>query len=174
VSILHWKKATRRIGALALLAVTVVGCSDLVAKSPLSESRRSPEALARAALEALRDSDQDALAALRVGRDEYETLLWPELPDRNHAPFEFVWSITHPRSRKARRIAVEEYGGLPLELVRVDLGEEIGAYESFTVYRNARMTVRRTDTGQEGTIPLMDAVIEMGGGWKFLNFAEEL
>jgi hypothetical protein len=134
----------------------------------------SPEALAEAALKALETADDDALDALRVTRDEYESLLWPALPDRNYVPFDFVWSLTGPRSRKGRQEVMGEYGGLPLELVRVDLGEEIEAYDEFTLYREARMVVRRRDNGAEGMIPLMDVVVEMDGAWKFLNFGEDL
>jgi hypothetical protein len=130
--------------------------------------------LARAAVEALNAGDGDALDSLRVTREEYETLLWPVLPDKEHVPFEFVWSVTGPRSRKARREVMGDYEGIPLELVRVDLGEEIERYDEFTLYQEARMTVRRTDTGEEGLISLMDVLVEMGGGWKFLNFAEDL
>jgi hypothetical protein len=89
-------------------------------------------------------------------------------------PFDFVWSLTGPRSRKARTEVLGEYGGLKLELVRVNLGDDIEAYEGFTLFRDARMTVRRTDTGQEGTFPLMDVVVQMGEGWKFLNFVEDV
>jgi hypothetical protein len=114
------------------------------------------------------------LSSLMITREEYETLLWPSLPDREQMPFDFVWSTTGPRSRKARREVLGEYGGLPLELVRVDLGEDVESYERFTLYRDARMTVRRTDTGQEGTFPLMDVLVVMDGGWKFMNFVEDL
>jgi hypothetical protein len=109
-----------------------------------------------------------------ITREEYETLLWPSLPDRDHVSFDFVWSITGPRSRKARREVMGNYQGIPLELGGVELGEEIEAYEAFTLYQNARMTVRRTDTGEEGLLPLMDVLVEMGGGWKFMSFKEDL
>jgi hypothetical protein len=125
-------------------------------------------------LKAVAAEDDSALDALRITRDEYENLLWPALPDGEHVPFEFVWSLTGPRSRKARQEVMGEYLGIPLELVRVDLGERIERYEEFTLYQEARMTVRRTDTGAEGMIPLMDVLVEMGGGWKFLNFGEDL
>jgi hypothetical protein len=130
--------------------------------------------LAREALRAVTANDEETLSALMVTRVEYETLLWPSLPDRNQMPFDFVWSLTGPRSRKARREVLGEYGGLPLELVRVDLGKDIEAYQRFTLYRDARMTVRRTDTGTEGTFPLMDVLVVMDGGWKFLNFVEDV
>jgi len=124
-------------------------------------------------LEAVVAKDEETLSSLMITRDEYLNLLWPSLPDRHQMPFDFVWSVTGPRSRKARRVILEEYGGLPLELVRVDLGEDVEEYDSFTLYRDAHMTVRRADTGQEGVFPLMNAVVVMGGGWKFMNFAED-
>jgi hypothetical protein len=140
----------------------------------MGNARTSPGALARAAVEALNAGDEEALDSLRITREEYETLLWPVLPDKNHVPFEFVWSVTGPRSRKARREVMGEYDGIPLEFVSVDLGEEVESYDEFTLFKDARMTVRRTDSGEEGVIPLMDVLVEMGGGWKFLNFAEDL
>jgi hypothetical protein len=156
------------------LLVTTAACSDAARRSPLSNARTSPEALARASLEALAAEDAEVLDSLRVTREEYETLLWPVLPDKEHVPFEFVWSLTGPRSRKARREVMGEYGGIPMELVRVDLGEKVEAYDEFVLYQEARMTVRRMDTGEEGMIPIMDVVVKMGGGWKFLNFGENL
>lgn len=171
-----------RIRPGSILAFLVVGmaaavgaaCSDLTARSsPLTHARESPEALAQAALDALEARDDSALAALKITRTEYETLLWPELPDREHMPFEFVWSINHANSRKARRNLLSDFGGRGLELVEVELGEEVETYESFTLYLDARMTVRRGSDGEEGTIPLMDALVEMNGTWKFMNFRDD-
>ena len=159
---------------MALAASIVWACSDGSGSSPLTNARTSPEALAEAALEALAGRDEDALLALMVTRQEYEEILWPSLPDRNHVPFDFVWSLTGPRSRKARREALGDLGGIPLELVSVELGEKVEAYQEFTLYQDARMRVRWSDTGREGLIPLMDVIVEMGGGWKFLNFGEDL
>jgi hypothetical protein len=163
-----------RLGALAFLLVLAQACSEIARESPLAHARRSPEALARAALDALKDGDTAALDSLRVTREEYENLLWPVLPDRNHVPFEFVWSVTGPRSRKALREVMGEYEGISLEFVKLELGKDIESYDEFTIFKEARMTVRRADTGVEGMIPLMDALVVMGGGWKFLNFGEDL
>ena len=161
----------------ALLGLGLVGasaCSAAWGGSPLANAQRSPEELAGAALLALAASDSEGLDALRINREEYEAFLWPSLPDKAHVPFDFVWSLTGPRSRKARREVVSEYGGLPLELVKVELGQKREVYEDFTLYQEARMTVRNTETGVEGLIPLMDVIVEMGGRWKFLNFGEDL
>ncbi len=75
---------------------------------------------------------------------------------------------------RLQREVKSQYEGIPLEFARVDLGDELESYDQFTLYKEARMTVRRTDTDEEGMIPLMDVLVEMGGGWKFLNFAEDL
>lgn len=157
-----------RIAALALVAA----CSGLATDSPLSNARTSPEALARAALDAIARQDPDGLAGLLITRDEYETLVWPSLPDSQQMPFSFVWGMAAPRSRKARNEALYDYRNVPLDVVGVELGDEVEAYENFALYHHVRLTVRRTDTGQEDQLELMDVLIEMGGGWKFMNFHE--
>ncbi len=165
--------AVRRLGVMALVAL-VAGCADSGVDSPFDNARRSPEALAEAALAALGAADEAALSALVVSRTEYETLLWPELPDREHVTFEFVWGMSMPRTRKARRDQLGQYGGVPLELLRVEVGEETEVYESFTLYKDSQMWVRNIETGAEGPIPLMDVLVHMGAGWKFLNFRDDL
>lgn len=169
---LHVPRAAHTLVFVGL--VVLAGCSDLAPDSPLANARRSPEALAQAALDAISAGDEDGLIGLMITREEYETLLWPILPDRNQMPFDFAWSITAPRSRKARRRAIADYEGIPLELVRVELGEGDNreSYDEFTLYRRSRMVVRRTDTGAEGMLPLMDTLVRMDGGWKFMNFVD--
>lgn len=164
--------AIRRTLGFLFVGGLLVGCSEIAADSPLTHAYTSPEALAEAALTALADRDDDALRDLMITREEYETLLWPSMPDREHMPFDFVWSVTGPRSRKARREALDRFGGLPMELVRIDLGDEVERYEGFALHKGATMTVRRADTGEEGSLPLIDVLVEMGGGWKFMNFVE--
>ena len=168
---------TRRAAQVAFLAVALLGataCADAVASSPLENAHVSPEALAEAAVAALVAQDEAALAALAVGREEYETLLWPEMPDGEHVTFDFVWGMSQPRTRKARRNQLRFYEGIPLEVVRVELGDETEVYGSFTLHRDCRLIVRNGDTGEEGQIPLMDVLVEMDGAWKFLNFRDDL
>lgn len=155
-----------------LVLGTLTACSELAEASPLTNAYTSPEALAEAALVALAERDDEALRDLMITREEYETLLWPSMPDREHMPFDFVWSVTGPRSRKARGEALDRFGGLPLELVSIDLGDDVERYEDFALHKGATMTVRRGDTGEEGRLPIIDVLVEMGGGWKFMNYVE--
>jgi hypothetical protein len=168
------RHSLRLVAALLAILTLIPACSDLAAGSPLSNARKTPEALAEAALAAIATEDVETLNQLLVSRDEYETLLWPSLPDGDYVSFDFVWGMSAPRSRKGRREVMNEYAGLPLELVSVELGDDIEAYDTFALYKEARMLVRRTDTGDEGYLPLMDVLVEMDGGWKFLNFGEDI
>ena len=166
--------ASSTIRALALFGILgVAGCSDMATDSALANARTSPEALARAALDAIEAGDEARLAALLITREEYETLLWPALPDRHQMPFDFAWSYTAPRSRNARKEVISRYEGVPLALERVELGTEVEPYESFALYRRSRMWVRRTDTGEIGMLPLMDTLLELEGAWKFMNFVDD-
>lgn len=170
---MHRMEAGRRALALAGLLTLTGACSDLASRSPLANARRSPEALARAAIEALAAGDEEKLRGLMITREEYETLLWPVLPDREQMPFDFAWSVTGPRSRKARRGAIARYRGVAMELERVELGDDVERHDAFTLYRGSRTWVRRSDTGAVGVLPLMDALVVMEGGWKFMNFVED-
>lgn len=171
------KIRTRKAGTALLLAAVALtaGCSasDLATDSPLSHAYRTPEALAQAALEAIAAQDEESLQALLITRDEYENLVWPVLPDSHGSTaFDFVWGMSSPRNRKARREVMEDFRGIPLEVVSVDPGHDIEAYDELVLYKEAILTVRRTDTGEEGRMRFMDVLIEMGGGWKFMNFRE--
>ena len=168
--------AAHRLVAVAVLLVPLTACgppSPLASDSPLANAYRTPEALAEAALVAIAAEDHDALQALLITRQEYERLVWPVLPDsRGSTTFDFVWGISEPRNRKGRREVIEDYGRIPLEVVSVDPGRDVEAYDELVLYKEAILTVRRTDTGQEGRMRFMDVLIEMDGGWKFMNFRE--
>lgn len=169
------KRGTRGVRswlAGALVALVAAGCSDAAASSPLADARRSKEAVARAFLAALEARDAEALAALKVTREEYENLLWPELPDREQMPFEFAWGINQAVGRKGARQAMERYGGLRLELVSFEFGKEPEEYPGFTLHRGAEVVVRRLDTGETGVLPSFDVLVEYAGGWKMMNFDE--
>ena len=162
--------------AVGLLIAVLTGsaCTDADAASPLVHAYDSPEALAEAAVAALVAQDEAGLASLAVSRDEYETLLWPELPDARHVTFEFVWGMSYPRTRKARRNQMRDFEGVSLEVVRVDLGEAKEIYDTFTLHKDSRLWVRDTESGAMGPLPLMDVLVEMQGAWKFLNFRDDL
>ena len=157
---------------MALSAPILTGCREFSARSHLSEARRSEEALAEAVLEALSRQDGVALQGFLISREEYETLLWPELPDKAYTPFDFVWGLNAANTRKGLAQLVNRYGGAEFELLSLDFTEEPEEYESFRLHPGVAVTVRRLDTGEVGILPSFDVLIEYGGEWKLLNYDE--
>lgn len=158
-----------------LMAVLLVptGCgTDAQARSPLANARESEEALVEAVLEALAVEDREALQGFLVSRSEYEGRLWPQLPDREHTTFGFVWGLNEVNSRKGLSQLLSQYGGMQLELVGLTFPSEPEVYDDFTLHFDVQVKVRRTDTGDEGVLPSFDVFVEYGDVWKLLNYDE--
>jgi len=164
-----------RSAVVVLLAgVAAVGCVEASAGPTLSGTHGSPEALARAALDAIAEGDREALRSLRVPRDEYREILWPELPESDDMPFALAWQMNDANSRKGMNAVFGVLEGQRFELLelRFDDEKEPERYETFTVHFGAEMVVRRTSDGREGTIELLDVLVERNGRWKAMNFDE--
>lgn len=130
------------------------------------------DVLVESVLDALEADDAEAVKAHLITREEYETLLWPELPDGQYTPFDFVWGLAAANSAKGTRQALATYGGLGLELVSVTFTEEPEEYPSFRLHPGVQVKVRRLDDGREGVLPSFDVFVEYGGAWKLLNLDE--
>jgi hypothetical protein len=165
----------RRFAAVAALGawLPVMGaCTDASARPALTHAEGSAEELVEVALTAITDDDLEALGSLIITREEYETLLWPEMPDGEYTPFDFVWSLAETNNRKGVKQALSAFGGVPLELVSISFAEEPEVYQSFKLHPGVEVTVRRTDTGEEGLLPSFDVLVEYGGRWKLMNLDE--
>jgi hypothetical protein len=88
-----------------------------------------------------------------VTREEYETWFWPEMPDQEYTPFDFVWSINDTNNRKGLRQFLARFGGLDLEVVSVTFDEDPEVYKSFSLHPGTNVVVRRKDSGQQGSLP---------------------
>lgn len=159
------------LGAL-LVVVTMQACTNAEAKTPLADTKPSETALVQAVLDAVAQKDEAALRSFLVTREEYESVLWPEMPDKDHTPFDFVWSLNETNSRKGLHQLIDTYGGLPLEVVTVELGDDSEVYEDFTLYPDTKVKVRRRDTGEEGILPSFDVLVKYGRSWKLMNYDE--
>ena len=159
-------------GWALLTALTLQGCAEASARTPLVDSRESAEALAEAVLEALNHEDKAALQGFLLSREEYEDHLWPEMPDGEYTPFDFVWSLASANNVKGLGQLLAEYGGMHLEVVSITFTEEPEVYDSFTLHLGAEVLVRNPETGDEGVLPSFDVFVEYGAGWKLMNFDE--
>lgn len=173
------KPSSDRIGtslsgivALLAAALAIAGCGGNA--FPLSNTYRTPEALIEAALVAVEAEDGEALRALLVSQEEFEQYVWPVLPDRNNTQLEFFWGTMAMNTRKGVRQLEHNYGGIPIEIVSIEMPpeEELESYEEFTFHVGVNVVVRRLDTGEEGGLPSFDGLLEYGGRWKLLNYDE--
>jgi hypothetical protein len=161
------RTAQRVTAALVALAIFSAGCGR-----GLSNSYDSPEALARAVLDALESKDRVALEALWVTRAEHRELLWDQLPESKSLPFEYARRINEINSRKGIENAIHRYGGQRFELISIEFSRPAEKYDGFTVHFGTRLRVRRAKDGREGELPILDVVLEHHGRWKLMNFED--
>ena len=161
-----------RVWMAGVVALAAGGCSDLAAGSPLAHARTSEEAVVREVFRALEAHDTAAVRALLVTREEYETLLWPEMPDRLQMPLDFSWSLKVASRTRGLRDMMEHLGGAPLALESIRWTKDPEVYPSFTLHRGAEVLARRTDRDAAGVVPSFDVFVEYGGAWKLVDLDE--
>lgn len=160
--------------AALLLGLLAQGCADDAAAGPgMAHAHESPEALAGAVLNAIAADDAEALKAAMITRDEHRRLVWPQLPESDEIAFDAAWQMNEAASRKARRNVLASFGGTDFELVEIAFQGTPERYEGFTVHFGTELTVRRRSDGREGTLEVLDVVVEREGRWKALNFDDD-
>ncbi len=160
------------LAAVLAAAASGLSCGDPAPLHTLENARPSAEALVAGVLHALAEGDAGALERFLVTRDEYETALWPQMPDGKYTPFDFVWSLNAVNSRKGLRQLLDRYGGDRLDLVAVNLAGDPESYRDFQLHYRAEVVVRRPATGATGRLSSLDVFVEHASGWKLLNYDE--
>jgi len=112
------------------------------------------------------------MLALMVSSEEHQELLWEELPESNHLPFDYARDLNERNSGKAITQAISRFGGTNYELISIEFTGDTESYEGFTLHFGAVLRVRRASDGVEGTLPILDVVLEYGGRWKLMNYDE--
>ena len=176
------REGSRSAGAfllvfLALFSAAAIwgGCGDQHADASqpqLANTFESPEAVSRAVLAALEAEDYEKLRRYALSEEEFSSIVWPELPssrpDRN-LPLSYVWGdLNHKASSSLGRL-VERQGGKHYDLVRVEFEGVITPYDSFRVYRDARLVVR-DELGKEKPVDFFGSIIERNGRFKLFSY----
>lgn len=171
------RRAAPLLVAAAVLAVGTAalagaGCADVARARAMAHARESPEAVARAVLDAIERRDEAKLRRLLVSGEEHRNLLWPHLPERETLPFDYVRQLNMHNTTEGIEEALRTYGGAEFELLRVEFRREPEHYDDFTLHKGARVWVRRASDGEEGYIEILDVLVEWNGRWKPFNYAE--
>jgi hypothetical protein len=153
-----------------LLGVTGIGCG--AAHPPLEAGAETPEALARAVLDALAARDLERLEALALSEAEFRDRVWPELPasrpERN-IPLEYAWKDLAQKSRASLSGILAAYGGRQFVLESVGFLGSSSEYSTFNVSRKAELIVR-TSSGAEERIRVFGSMIRADGRVKVFSF----
>lgn len=157
-------RRTFLVTALSLLG----GCSRV---PPLANPSDSPEALARAVLDAVSRCDRAQLEALALSEQEFRDHVWLDLPaarpERN-LPFSYVWGDLHQKSNVSLAETLNTHGGKRHMLKSVTFAGRT-PYAHYAVHRDAKFSVI-DDSGSLQTIRVCGSVLEKDGAWKVFSY----
>ena len=141
-------------------------------KRPLENSKASEWDLCEEVLRALKEKDKKTLQALRITESEYKKYLFPEFPatragtDTN---VDFHWEYLNVRSFRGMQDALDEFGGMDLELLDI-ITEGVDEYPTYHLLNKVRLKVRRKPDGEERVIRVFGSIVELDGQYKLLAF----
>lgn len=171
----------RLVGAVLALLLVAVSCGGTSADGETSAATDpevsleptfdSPEALAKAFLEALEREDGATLKSFALTEEQFRQYVWPQLPSsrpERNVPFEFGWGDLHQKSHNALLRTFARYKGEPLKFVDIRFEDGVSDYETYLVHRDARVKVRRADATEEW-LDLFGSVMEWNGRYKLFS-----
>jgi hypothetical protein len=160
-----------------LAAIVAASCSTSPAEptssaAPLANTFESPDALARAVLEALAQRDAGRLKELQLSEAEFRSHVWPELPasrpERN-VPFDYAWGQVTQNSDGSLAETLARYGGRRLRLVKTRFTGDTTSYRSFAVMRESEI-VAADENGRELILRLYGSAMVKDGRFKLFSY----
>jgi hypothetical protein len=144
---------------------------------PLSATFDTPEALAKAFLDALYQKDVESLKTFGLSKEEFRLHVWPELPvsrlEKNPLPFDYGWNDLNQKSTNSLRRTYAAYGGRQLTFIRIEFEDETTPYETFEVHRDARVVVRDEESGKILRLDLFGSIMEKDGRFKLFSYVTD-
>ncbi len=136
----------------------------------------SRDSLVAAYVAALARRDTAALASMAVSRAEFAYLYYPTaaqgLPPYDLEPG-LMWYLLQQRSERGIRRALAVYGGQRLELLGHDCGPEASREGKNTVAGPCVLHLR-DQGGKAISVRLLTQILERGGRYKVLSYANKL
>jgi hypothetical protein len=134
----------------------------------------SGEDLARAILDALRSNEAKELQRLKVTKEQFADILWPEMPTSRpitNTRAEDAWFFVDAGNHSGIHEAMGTWGGQDLAFVRLEYKKGRAAYTNYNLYQGAAITAR-TQAGEEVVIDGARTFVECGGVWKVYSFKD--
>jgi hypothetical protein len=140
----------------------------------LSGGAPSLEDLARQIVTGISRRDPSVLHALRVSRSEFETIVWPELPQSRpitHIPVSEVWGMQTAQCVAGVDRTIGVFGGRRLTFLRVDYSSQ-EPFRNFTLLRDVRILIRDPRDGRLVGLTVMPSVMQRHGRYKALIYKD--
>lgn len=162
------------------LALLLSAPSGLVDRKPeaavcLRETAGSPEEAVVRFLHALAAADSGALKRQVLSAPEFEGAVWPWLdssrPETNLTAG-FVWEMYSARNDLALARLLEEHGGRPLELIRIESGSRVRDFRGFQLVEKPLLLVR-DPAGETRTVRLFGSILSQDGRFKIYGFKKD-
>jgi hypothetical protein len=157
----------------SMSAVTGRRAATLVSLE-LTGGAASLDELARRIVDRIGHRDPAALHALRVSREEFETIVWPELPQSRpitHIPVSEVWGMQTAQCLSGVDLTIGRFGGRSITFLRIDYSHE-EAFRNFTLLRDVRILIRDPRDGRMIGLTMMPSVLVRHGRYKALTFKD--
>ena len=140
----------------------------------LANAAPSLEELARHIVDRISHRDGAGLHALRLSREEFETIVWPELPQSRpitHIPVSEVWGMQTAKCIAGVDRTIGAYGGRKLTFLRVDYARE-EPYRNFTLLRDVRILIRDPRSGSMIGLTVVPSVLVRHNEYKALIYKD--
>jgi hypothetical protein len=152
-----------------LIALIAAGCQN---QPVLDNTFDSPESLARAVVDALKQHDEARLGSLAVAQDEFRHLVWPKLPAARagrNLPWSYVWEDLHSKSGHHLKGLVHAWQDRGFQVARVSFEGETTDYQTHRIHRKTVVTLRDRN-GQETSGRLFGSTIEQNARFKVFSY----
>ncbi len=129
----------------------------------LKNAYASMDTLAEAVVFALVNRDRTLLEPTRIIAQEFETICWPSFPQGRpytRITWRDAWGMQDRSSHSGIVDLLSEFGGLPLEFVRIEANETKAYPPNFRIHSGIRLYVRNTDSGELLEILGLQSIIE--------------
>ena len=141
---------------------------------PLQGGAGSMTQLAEFILLALESGEPQAFVDLRINREEFDALIWPEFPDSR--PYTNItsgdsWMFSIAKSSSGIADVITRYEDRKFDRVGIRF-REITGFTNFKLYRDVVLRVRDIDTGEEIDLDVVRTVVERKGRFKVYIYKE--
>jgi hypothetical protein len=136
--------------------------------APFVGGEKSLDILAEKILAGIQANDGPKLHDLRITRDEFETILWPEFPQSRpvtNIASENAWFFLYHHCTGGINKTLQEWGGTNLEFKGVSFTKGVTHYTNFSSYEGLLIHAV-TNQGHEVILDFADTVVERNGSWK--------